>query len=88
MESAEKPIVELHKQVSEELSQIGHPVTPQIVNPDDESLLESIKRDVEHWTGSTLKETMGGASNSINDRGTEGRIPTLINRLRGMKKAA
>ena len=88
MESAEKPIVELHEQVSNGLNQIGHPATPQSVNPNNESPLESIKRDVEQWTGSTLKKTMGGASYSINDRGTKGRIATLMNRLRWMKKAA
>lgn len=88
MESAEKPIVELHEQVSNELNQIGHQATPQSVNPDDESPLEPIKRDVRQWTGSALEGTMGGASNSINDRGTKGRIAMLINRLRGMKKVA
>lgn len=78
----------LPKEVATNLTQAGYPATPQTVNPNDESPLESIKRDVEHWAGSTLKGTMGGASNSVNDRGTKGRIATLIGKLRGMKKVA
>lgn len=83
MESAEKPIQDLHKKVSGYLKQ-----TPQSVNPNDESALEPIKRDFQHLVGSNLESGFGGASNSVNDRDTKGRIATLIGKLRRMKKAA
>ena len=89
MESAEKPTIELHKQISNQLTQSGHPATPQSVNPNDESVLEPIKRDFQNLVGSTLGENFGGASNSINDRTTKGRVGMLIERVRQrLKKAA
>lgn len=82
MESAEQPTKDLHSKVSRSLTKADHPATPQSVNPNDESLRESIQRDVRHLMGSTLEEGFGGAGNSVNDRATKGRIPALIDRLR------
>ncbi len=89
MESAEKPTTELHKQVSNGLNKIGHPATPQSVNPNDESSLEPIRRDFQDWAGSTFQEAIGGANNSVNDRTAKGRIGTLITGVRRkLRKAA
>lgn len=77
-----------HEGIANDSTEAGHPATPQSVNPDDESALEPIKRDFQHLVGSTLEEGFS-ASNSVNDRDTKGRIPTLIAGVRRrMKKAA
>lgn len=89
MESAEKPNNDLLSKVSQSLAKAGHPATPQSVNPNDESVLEPIKRDFQDWAGSTFAETLGSASSSVNDRTTKGMTVTLISKARGrLKKAA
>lgn len=44
MQPAYQPIVGLHKGVSDELNQIGHPTTPESINPNSDSILEDITR--------------------------------------------
>lgn len=75
MESAEKPIQDLHKKVSGYLEQ-----SPESVDP--EAPHEELTRNLQAVIGSTLEEGFGGAGNSVNDRATKGRIPALIDRLR------
>lgn len=88
MESAEKPTKDLHLKASESLTKGGYPATPQSVNPNDDSLGESIQRDVRQLMGSALEKSLGGASSSVNDRSTKGRVVTLIGDLRRKLKAA
>ena len=88
MESAEQAINNLLSKASQSSTEAGHPATPQSVNPNDESLRESIQRDIQHLTGSTLEKSLGGASSSVNDRSTKGRVVTLIGDLRRKLKAA
>lgn len=89
MESAEQPSNDLLSKVSQGLVEAGHPATPQSVNPNDESSFEPIKRDFHNWAGSTIEETLGGASSSVNDRTTKGRIGILIDKARRrLKKTA
>lgn len=87
MESAEQRTTNLHAKVSESLTRSGHPATPQSVNPHDESSLGSVKRDVQHLTGSFIEERFK-PSNSVNDRNTKGKIATLIGKIRRMGRAA
>ncbi len=80
MESAEQPIVDLHKGVSKKLNEVGHFTTPESVNPHDESALDKIhaaigtaRHDMEGIARSTVSDD---ESNKI--RVAEDKTPTLI----------
>lgn len=81
MESAEQPIQDLYKKVGGFLKQ-----SPESVNP--EAPHEELKRNLQAVIGSTFEEHVGGASSSVNDRSTKGRVVTLIGDLRRKLKAA
>lgn len=85
MESAEQPTKDLFSKINPSLKRAGHQAA---VNPNDESDLDTVKRDVRHLMGSALEEGFGGAGNSVNDRSTKGRVVTLIGDLRRKLKAA
>lgn len=89
MESAEQPNNDLLSKVSQSLVKAGHPATPQSVNPNDESVLEPIKRDFQNWAGSTFEEKTSGESSTTNDRTTHGKVPiSLMIKKRFFRKAA
>lgn len=96
IQSAEKPIQDLHAAVSSQLDQAGHPATPQSVNPEDQSPLENVRRIVEeitsdpvHIVGSTLEEHTIGKSPTTHVRTLKGEVPVLIAlKRRFLKKAA
>lgn len=81
MESAEKPIQDLHKEVSGLLKQSSGSVDPEAPH-------EELTRNLQAVIGSTIEEKLGVASTSVNDRHTKGKIATLIDKIKRIKRAA
>ncbi len=63
MEATAQREVDLHQKTSENLRKAGYNVTPQILNPDDQSPLERIREGLgtaAHVVGSQAEETLLG----------------------------
>lgn len=81
MQSAGQPAQDLHRKVSAHLNQAGYRVTPQSVNPDDQSPLKGIEEaigDTTHVVGSTFEELVSGSNDITHVRTAEGKVPVLI----------
>lgn len=93
IQRVEESTQDLHQAVSGYLNQAGHRVTPQSVNPADQSPLEKIEvalgdvtGDVAHVVESGFEEHVAGAGDAAHVRTTEGKTPILIAARRLVQK--
>lgn len=82
IQSANQPTKDLHQTVSGHLNELGHPATPQSVDPHDESSLEGIgqaaanmMKDPARVAGAVWEEQVSGESPSTDVGTTKGRAP-------------
>lgn len=93
----DKDIADLHTKTVEPVGQIiGHPVTPQSLNPEDESPLGRIAEEVgniKRYTEASFEDAVQGGNETgrIHTVSKGGRLPVSINTIRQKflsKKAA
>lgn len=78
---------ELYAKVADASTRAGHPVSPQLLNPD--SRLEEIRDKISglaRVAGGTAEETLGGAGHHTHVVTSKGKLPILIALKRKFRK--